>query len=205
MRRDAVSSAPGEQHWTWVDRLSVALQSVAHQAGTTADCRSFARESARVDHVTGDQVEHAIVDGAELVTVMTGTAELWAGRTHPDDLATRLEGAVRRLRASGADVVLVTALNPQSSLVSRRRRSRAAEFTSDLWSIARQHGASVVDAWSIRDVRTRPFGATERVALEPEGHRVLACRTIEALALPYRDGVATRPIRVSESLDRLPG
>jgi len=213
MRRVIGTEQAREALWTWVDRLAIGLDAVAAprasgEPSTTArpcpavDVRSYAAEGARVADVTGAQLDAALSELPDLVTIMAGSSELIAGRTNPETLATLVDDAVLRLRAVGCDVVLVSTLKPSSPLVPRRRVERSAEFTAELWSIARARGATVVDAWSIPHVRARPFGATERLTLETAGHRMLARRAIEALGVPYRDGL---PPPVSEAAGRLPG
>lgn len=211
LRRDAGIDRSREALWTWVDRLGIALDAVAApRASRTGDpppcpgvdLRSYAREGARVAEVVDGQVERALADRADLVTFMAGSSEFVAGRPDPEQLADLVDGAVVRLRASGADVVLVSTLNAPGPLLPRRRIERSAEFTSELWWIARARGATLVDAWSIPHARARPFGAIERVALDTVGHRMLARRAIEALGVPYRDGL---PPTLSEAAGRLPG
>lgn len=213
MRRATGSEHAREALWTWVDRLAIGLDAVAAPRASpvstqparpcpAVDVRSYAREGSRVADVTGAQLDAALSDLPDLVTIMTGSSELLAGRTNPEALAARVDAAVAQLRAVRCDVVLVSTLRASSPLVPRRRVERSAEFTSELWSIARARGATVVDAWTIPHVRARPFGALERVTLEPTGHRMLARRAIEALGVPYRDGL---PPPVSEPAGRLPG
>lgn len=211
MRRDDAALPPRDEQLTWVDRVADALDAVspgrasgAHSAENrrSACVRSFAREGARVADVVERQVPLALTDQADLVFIMAGTHELLAGRSSPETLADRVDASVAELRGAGSDVVLISTLATSSALVPRRRLERSAEFTSELWWIARARGATVVDAWSIPDVRARPLGAVERVTLDAAGHRMLARRVIEALGVPYRDGLLPP---VSEAASRLPG
>lgn len=213
LRRAAGTDHVREALWTWVDRLAIGLDAVAAPRASdpparasrpcpVVDVRSYAREGARVADVTGAQLDATLSDLPDLVTIMTGSSELVAGRASPEALAALVDHAVAQLRGVGCDVVLVSTLRASSPLIPRRRVERSAEFTAELWSIARERGATVVDAWSIAEVRARPFGAIERLTLEPAGHRILARRAIEALGVPYRDGL---PPPVSEAAGRLPG
>ena len=152
MRRSVSAPAFDSPLWTWTDRLALAVESVARLRGTSAQGCSFASTGATVEHVVREQIPRALDGGADLVTILVGTSELLDGSARPASLARRLEPGIRALRAAGVDVVLATCLNPPTAIVPRRRRVRTAEFTAEVWSIARHHGASVVDAWSLREI-----------------------------------------------------
>lgn len=194
---------------TWVDRVGLALRAVtttgspggAHPGGGV-DVASYAREGARVADACASQVLGALADRANLVTLMAGTHELVSGRGRPEPLAALVDAAVARLRSASADVVLITPLRPPEAFAGHERVERTAEFTSELWWIARTRGATVVDAWSIPHVHVRPRGALESLTLDATGHRLLARRVIEALDIPYRDGLLPP---LSEPASRLPG
>ncbi|MER3389007.1 MAG: GDSL-type esterase/lipase family protein [Microcella sp.] len=192
MRRGASDLAFDSPAWSWTDRVALAVESVARLRGEAARGCSLARPGATVEHVVHDQVPRAIAEGADLVTILIGTSELLDGSARPAPLARRLESGVRVLAAAGIDVVLATCLNPATAIVPRRRRVRTAEFTAELWSIARTHDASVVDAWSLRDARLRPLGSGDRVQLGEDGHRQLGTRAVHVLGLPFVE-LGSRP------------
>ena len=212
MRRDDRVEPVRDEVLSWVDRVANAMDSVAGRRASDSPITdaltrapsvvSFAREGATVRDVTEQQVARALADGVDLALIMAGTHELVAGRSTPERLADQVDGAVARLRAAGSDVVLISTLAAPASIAPRRMIERSAEFTSELWWIARARGATVVDAWSIPHVRARPAGAVERVTLDAVGHRLLARRVIETLGVPYRDGLAEA---LSGAASRLPG
>ncbi|MER3386097.1 MAG: GDSL-type esterase/lipase family protein [Microcella pacifica] len=185
MRRDASDLTFDSPTWSWTDRVALAVESVARLRGEAAQGCSLASPGATVEQLVHDQVPRALEAGADLVTILIGTSELLDGSARPASLARRLESGVRTLTAAGVDVVLATCLNPPTAIVPRRRRVRTAEFTAELWSIARTHDASVVDAWSLRDARLRPLGTGDRVHLGEEGHRQLGTRAVHVLGLPF--------------------
>ena len=185
MRRGLGQTAFDSPVWTWTDRVALAVESVARLTGDLSSGCSLASPGATVEQLQHEQVPRAVQEGADLVTILIGTSELLDGSARPAQLARRLDAAVRALRVARVDVVLATCLNPPTAIVPRRRRVRTAEFTAEVWSIAREHGASVVDAWSLRDVRLRALGFGERVQLGEDGHRQLATRAVHLLGLPF--------------------
>lgn len=63
----------------------------------------------------------------------------------PDTLAARLETGVRSLRAGGATVLLANIFDRQFAFFLKPFRGRAAVFNANLWSIARDNEAIVLD------------------------------------------------------------
>jgi hypothetical protein len=211
MRRDLDDATYDSPLWSWTDRVALAVESVARLRGDAAQGSSLAWPGASVEQLVHEQVPLAISERADLVTILIGTSELLDGSARPVSLAARLECGVRELRRAGVDVVLATCLNPASAIVPRRRRVYTAEFTAELWSIARAHGASVLDAWSLRDARLGTRGHGERIQLGEEGHRQLAARAVHVLGLPFVElGGGRGPSSAGEAqrrrpADRLPG
>ena len=68
-------------------------------------------------------------------------------------LAAELEAAVARIRATGADVLMATPVDPQDAPLVRHTRGRAAIYTAHIWTIARRHGAFVIDQWGMTALR----------------------------------------------------
>ena len=103
MRRVIGTEQAREALWTWVDRLAIGLDAVAAprasgEPSTTArpcpavDVRSYAAEGARVADVTGAQLDAALSELPDLVTIMAGSSELIAGRTSGGGRRRRLRG-----------------------------------------------------------------------------------------------------------------
>lgn len=106
----------------------------------------------------------------------------------PDALAATLEGAVVRLRAAGADVLLATGVDTRRTPILRRVRGKIAIFNAHVWSIASRSGAVVLDQWGADWLQDWRMWDADRIHLTDEGHRRVALAAAAALGLPGAGG-----------------
>ncbi len=128
-----------------------------------------------------EQVPAAVALGADLVSVVGGGNDLLRPGADPDVLADALDRAVGRVRASGADVLLATGFDTVHSPVIRHTRARTAVFNAHIWTIARRHGAYVLDMWGMRALQDWRMWADDRIHLTTDGHRRVAQGALVAL------------------------
>uniref|UniRef100_UPI00202919CB SGNH/GDSL hydrolase family protein n=1 Tax=Actinotalea sp. C106 TaxID=2908644 RepID=UPI00202919CB len=133
------------------------------------------------------QVPAALELGPDLVSLVGGGNDMLRPAADPDTLAAALEDAVVRLRAAGSDVLLATGMDAKDSPVIRRTRGRVAVLNSHVWTIARRHGAHVLDVWGMRSLRDWRMWAPDRIHLTTEGHRRVAQGALVALGLAPDD------------------
>ena len=125
----------------------------------------------KLDDVVGRQLDDALRLDPDLVSVVGGGNDILRPRADVDALAARLERAVATLRATGADVLMVTPVDPKGAPVIRHTRGRVATYTAHIHSIARRHGAYVVDQWGMTALQDWRMWAEDRLHLTGEGHR----------------------------------
>ncbi|HWK21216.1 MAG TPA: glycosyltransferase [Microbacteriaceae bacterium] len=178
---DSSRQAPGEFRG-WADRLATYL---ARSGERTIALRyaNLGVRSRRVADVVEDQIPRAIELRADLVAILVGANDLAGSRARVDVLARQLRDGVRALRASGADVLLVTPFAP-SRWYLRSLHRRFERFASALRGVARETGAMLLDFRSDPACRELRAWADDRVHLSSHGHRVLSYRAAEALGLP---------------------
>jgi lysophospholipase L1-like esterase len=164
----------------WADRLAELLASAS--AGGL-DYANLAVRGRLLGQVLEQQVPVALEHRADLVSLVGGGNDILRPGSDPDALADRLEGAVARLRASGADVLLATPVDPVQSPIINRTRGRAAVFGTSIWSIARRHGAYVLDLWGMKALQDRRMWAADRIHLTAEGHERVARYAASVLGL----------------------
>lgn len=175
------SRMPAGEYRGWADRLAMLLALSA--SGTDpVTYANIAVRSRKVADAVGEQLPAATRLGADLVTVLIGANDLVGPRADVARLAATLGSAVGRVRAAGADVLLVTPFMPRRP-ASRLFETRFAGFADGLRDVARDCGAMLLD------VRTRPelvdpaMWAEDRVHLNSAGHRVLAYEAAQVLGV----------------------
>lgn len=189
---------PGPAVRGWADLLAGHLADRVRRAGPGADARdddveppfAYANLAVRgrlLGPILAEQVPAAVALGADLVSLVGGGNDTLRPRADPDHLAARLERGVAALRAAGADVLLATGMDSRESPLVRTNRPRVAVLNSHIWSIARRHGAYVLDMWGMRSLRDWRMWSDDRIHLTTDGHRRVAQAALVALGLPPDD------------------
>lgn len=176
------SRMPPAQYRGWADRLAHLL---AHEGTASEPFRyaNLAVRSRRVRDLTREQLPRALALRPDLVSILMGANDLVGRRADVGALAAELDAAVRALRASGADVLLVTPFLPRrrAALLFARRFAR---FASELRRIAAETGAMLLDAEAHPAIGDLELWAGDKVHLRSRGHRFLAYRAAEVLGVP---------------------
>jgi lysophospholipase L1-like esterase len=188
---------PGEaEHQRgWADRLAAALTARVERV----DARQFEYANLAIrgrlaDQILAEQVGPALRMKPDLVSLAAGGNDILRITCDVDALLATMEEAVRRIRATGADVLLATSADPAKSPVIRRIRTKAAVYYLGTWSIAQRHGAHVVDLWGMRALRDLRLWAPDRLHLTGEGHRRVANAALVALGLEPDDPDFAAPL-----------
>lgn len=178
---DTSRMPPGEFRG-WADRLAQILGQAA-PVGTGFEYANLAVRSRRIHHLLADQLPAALALRPDLVSVLIGANDLVGPRARPIPLAHAVETAVKTLRAAGCDVLLVTPFLPRRR-AARVLGRRFAVFNSELRSIARRHGAILLDLEALPAVGALDLWAPDAVHLRSQGHRFVAYKAAEALGIP---------------------
>lgn len=168
----------------WADRLAQVLSARRTAAGD-APLRyaNLAVRGRLLSPIVVEQVPTALALRPDLVSLVGGGNDLLRLDADPDRLARHLEAAVVRLRDTGADVLLSTGMDTAQTPLVRRTRPRVAVFNAHVWSIARRHGAHVLDLWGMTALRDWSKWADDRIHLTADGHRLVADAALVALGL----------------------
>ncbi|QTE29827.1 SGNH/GDSL hydrolase family protein [Pengzhenrongella sicca] len=172
----------------WADILATRLSSRRTDAGLPAlEYANFAIRGRLLGPILADQVPTAIALQPDLVSLVGGGNDILRPTADLDAMARNLEAAVARLRATGADVLLSTGVDPVDSPIVRRTRGRIGIYNTHIWSIARRQGAQVLDLWGMRSLRDARLWAPDRIHLTTEGHARVAQAALVALDLAPDD------------------
>ncbi|MDO8106647.1 SGNH/GDSL hydrolase family protein [Isoptericola sp. b441] len=171
----------------WADLLADHLADRARPDGEPVRYANLAIRGRLMRPIVDEQLPVALGLEPDLVSIIGGGNDLLRPSGDPDDLAALLEDAVARARAVGADVLLATGMDTRYSPVVRRTRPRTGIFNAHIWSIARRHGAHVLDVWGMRSLMDWRMWAPDRIHLTSEGHRRVAQGALVALGLEPDD------------------
>jgi lysophospholipase L1-like esterase len=164
----------------WADRLADLL------AAEHSDLRyaNLAIRGKLLRQIVDDQVPAAAAMRPGLVSIAGGGNDILRPGSDPDALAELFDGAVSRLRASGAQVLMFTGFDPAAAPVLRLLRGRIGTYNMHLRAIADAHGCYLVDLWSMRFFRSADAWSPDRLHLSGESHLRVALRAGEVLGVP---------------------
>jgi lysophospholipase L1-like esterase len=172
----------------WADRLAGLLHTASLDAGGPGlEYANLAVRGRLLPQILAEQLPVALTSGADLVSIVGGGNDVLRPGADPDALAERLEDAVARLRATGADVLMATGVDPRNSPLIKVTRGKVAVYNAHIWSIAARQGARVLDLWGLRALLDWRLWAADRIHLADEGHRRVALLAATTLGLGVDD------------------
>jgi len=193
----------------WADLLAAHLSTRRQAAGEPAlEYANLAVRGRLLRPILTDQVPAAMGLQPDLVSLVGGGNDILRPAADVDRLARDLEAAVVRLRRAGIDVLLGTGVDAAGSPLVKATRSRVGVYNAHIWSIARRHGAHVVDLWGMRSLLDWRMWHEDRIHLTTEGHARVAQAALVGLGLTpdderWDDPLAPQP--PAPRLDRLRG
>jgi lysophospholipase L1-like esterase len=176
-------AAPGGGYRGWADRLA-GLIAVEHPGLRYAN---LAVRGKLIRQIVADQVPAAAAMGPGLVSLAAGGNDIIRPGGDPDTLAEIVDGAVARLRGSGARVLMFTGADLVGFPVMRLLRGRIAAYNMHLRSIADARGCDLVDLWSMRFLRDLGAWSPDRLHLTSQSHQRVALRAGEVLGIPVSE------------------
>jgi len=189
----------------WADRLAAHLARSARQGNRDHSEFGYANLAVRgrlLDNIAGQQVADALALEPDLVSIVGGGNDILRPRADIDALASRLDDAIGRLRATGADVLLATPVDPRDAPLVKATRGRAAIFTAHIWSIARRHNAYVIDQWGMAALRDWRLWSPDRIHMTSEGHRRVALNAFTTLGFTAADASWADPLPAAAPISR---
>ena len=197
-----VSRMPDGEYRGWADRLALLL-ALAGPSSMPVSYANLAVRSRKVNDVVEVQLPEAEALDADLVSVLVGANDLVGARVDPLRLADRLEERVARIRASGADVLLVTPFMPGRP-AAVLFRARFAAYNARLRSMAERTGSMLLDVEADPGLIALDRWAEDRVHLNSAGHRGLAYSAARVLGVPDATELGELELAVHGSGDEDP-
>ncbi|HQR27612.1 MAG TPA: SGNH/GDSL hydrolase family protein [Nocardioides sp.] len=165
----------------WADRVAEVLARQTPDFGYA----NLAIRGRKLHRILDEQVEPAVALAPDLVTIYAGANDILRPKVDIDALAAAYDGAIGRLAATGATVVMFTAYDPGISVIFRPVRGRMAIYNEWVREIADSHGALVVDMWRMRDAPAWAIWDDDRMHLNSFGHSHIAIATLDRLGVAH--------------------
>jgi lysophospholipase L1-like esterase len=177
---DDLSTTGDGTYRGWADR--VAEQFAARDASFRY--ANLAVRGRTIDAIVAEQVPRALELAPELVSLAGGTNDVLRPRVDLDALGSAFEGAVRRLRENGSQVLLFQSVDPTPrSRVIASTLPRIKALTTMVEEIAERHSCVLVRLWGAPAFAHPRAWSVDRLHLSSEGHARVAGAVMEALAL----------------------
>ncbi len=187
----------------WADRVAEVLARQVPDFGYA----NLAIRGRKLHGIIDEQVEPALALEPDLVTIHAGANDVLRPRVDIDALAAAYDGAIGRLAATGAHVVMFTIFDPGGGGLYAPLRGRMAVFNEWVREIADRHGATIVDMWRMRDVGPAvEWMDVDRMHLNSVGHQYMAIAVLDALGLTHElEHLPRPPLPVLSRRERLAG
>jgi len=164
----------------WADLVAAAL-------AARADDFRYANLAIRgrlFDRIVAEQVPAALSMRPDLVSFAAGGNDVLRRRFDGHTLVARFDAVIRRLRASGADVILFRFADVASRLPGRRLTApRVALLNRATIETAERHNAFLVDLWHDDAFANPRLWSGDRLHLSAVGHRRVAAHVLAALGV----------------------
>lgn len=173
----------------WADRLATSLSQRRRAVGLRPlEYANLAVRGRLLAPILDDQVPAALQTRPDLISIVGGGNDLLRPGGDPDRMAAKLDRVVRHVREQGVDVLLGTGMDTRrAGPLLTVMRPKVAIYNAHVWSIARIHGASVVDVWGLRALQHTRMWAQDRVHMSALGHQRVSQAALIALGLEPDD------------------
>ena len=164
----------------WADRFAEVL---AERGGDFAYA-NLAVRGKLIRQITEEQLEAAIDLRPDLVSVCAGGNDVIRPGADPDAVAVQLDYLLRKLRETGATVIVFTGVDVAFQPVFRSIRGKVAIYNENVRKVAQRHDCVVVDQWAIEELQDSRYWADDRLHLNSLGHHTIARTALGALNVP---------------------
>ncbi|WP_418275927.1 SGNH/GDSL hydrolase family protein [Isoptericola jiangsuensis] len=177
----------------WTDRLADSLS--ARRGDGELEYANLAIRGKKLAQIVDEQLDVALAMEPDLVSLIGGGNDILRPQADIPAITRRLEEAVMRIRATGADVLMATGFRTAGALSFTQ--GRVGVYNANIWTIARRHGAHVLDTWGLRSLYDWRLWSDDRIHLTDEGHRRIAQAALVGLGLEPDDPAYDEPLEAA--------
>lgn len=168
-------------HRGWADRVAEELA----ERTTDFAYANLAIRGRLLQQILDEQIEPALELRPDLITISAGGNDIIRPGTDPDDVATRLETGIERLRSDNATVVLFNGPDIGTTPVLGRIRGKVAIFNENLNAIALKHDLIIANMWALSELKDPQMWAPDRLHFSPLGHHTIARMVLDSLGVEH--------------------
>lgn len=161
----------------WADRVAEVLS----EQNDDFAYANLAIRGRLLQQILDEQVDVALELRPDLITISAGGNDIIRPNTDPDEVASRLETGVEKLRSRGATVVLFDGPDIGMTPMMRRIRGKVAIYNENVRAIALRHDCVVADMWALRELKDPRMWAPDRLHFSPVGHNTIARMVLDSL------------------------
>ncbi|MGO1165157.1 MAG: SGNH/GDSL hydrolase family protein [Janibacter sp.] len=165
----------------WADRMARQLG----RADPTWRYANFAIRSKFLDQVVEEQFDAALALDPTHISFCAGGNDLLSLRADVDAITQRYESALERLIASGAEVIVFTTFEPQTSRLIEPLVKRVRAFNTAIRDLAATHDATLVDHALMGEFDNRTLWSMDRIHMTRPGHKRMAAAVAERIGVPH--------------------
>ena len=165
----------------WADLVAARL---AVDSGPDFGYANLAIRGRLLDQVINEQLDPTLEMRPDLVSFAAGGNDVLRPRTDPRALVERMDPVIRRIRATGAEVILFRFADVTTHLPAPRIVGpRASVLNDGATMLGEKYGAYVVDLFADDAFRHPHLWSPDRLHLSPAGHRRVAGHVLNALGV----------------------
>jgi len=165
----------------WADRVAEELA----RHDETVKYANLAIRGRRLQRIIDEQIEPALAMNPTMVSFYAGGNDLLMARLNMAKLIRDYEDAVKRIKASGATVLLFTGYNVPLSPLLEPLKLRTAIYNRHIRRIAAKYGTLLVDYWCFERFQDARMWAPDRLHMSTPGHSYMAKKVLEVLGAPH--------------------
>ncbi len=170
----------------WADFVALGLALAAGEAGAgPVRYANLAVRGRKLGPILAEQVEPAIAQHPQLISLNGGGNDIMRPRVSIDDVARQLIDAADRVAASGSRMLLLSGANPSRHLpLGGLIRARGERLAVAVRAELPREGVTFVDNWADETLEDIRYWSADRLHLGPLGHARVASNVLTAFGVP---------------------
>lgn len=178
--------AESRVHSGWADRFAMLLAREAKKHNHDFHYANMAIRGAKIADIMGIQLERALAEKPDLVTVMAGQNDLLSSTENMPKLERQFREGIQKLKDAGCTVIVSNTINPIHLMVFRPLARLATVMTEMIERVAKELDVPVHDVHRIESLADVAYWAEDMVHFSGPGHIKVANEAAALLKLSYR-------------------